>query len=380
MIDEAISMRTSIASPLFNLNSQGYFTSVAGYTNARYVPFTDSAKHIYSQILAVLDYYEIEYCVFAGTLVGYVRNGRMPPWMDDIDIMIFEKDIPSFEEIAAPQLRACGFNCKIVGKQYAGGGYHILGLQQGGTRNETIPFSATQDISVPWAQCDVFFSEVDNTNIIRNKKGWGLYHRKEIPIEWVMPSKTVKMDDMEFKTFADIESDVLQEYGDVRSELVVKTHSTTFLSAASLDWAVIYEEFNRIVKNTVSPLPPSLSHETYNAYSPVNGIVCTPDKETSFDIIMKQIVDNNASEVKLVDDDQIFWVMDIKRLIPNILVSVQVNTLIAVKRAVHLRQFIDVVKAKNSNLLEIYDEMASSMISIVGDRQFPGNRKVDNVL
>jgi hypothetical protein len=71
--------------------------------------------------------------------------------MDDIDVMIFEKGIPLFEEVVAPYFLKCGFNCKVVGKHYGGGGYHILALQQGGNPSLTVDYSEGIARSVPWA-------------------------------------------------------------------------------------------------------------------------------------------------------------------------------------------------------------------------------------
>lgn len=210
-------LKYSIIAPLFDLQEPGYFTCISGYSNARFVPFTDAARHVYQQFFAILSSFGLEYYVFAGTLVGYVRNKRVPPWMDDIDIMIFEKDVPLFEEKVAPMMLECGFNCRPVNEQkHPGGGFHLLALQQqSGRRKDTIRFSADKNISVPWAQCDVFFSRVDKDNVVRNYSNWGLYHKKDIPVEWVMPPQTIEMNGMTFPTFANIESDILQEYGDV---------------------------------------------------------------------------------------------------------------------------------------------------------------------
>lgn len=366
MTNREDTVTTSIAAPLFDLTSQGYFTSIAGYTNARYVPFTDAAKHIYSQIFSILDHFGIEYFVFAGTLVGYVRNGRMPPWMDDIDIMIFGENISLFEEKVAPYMLACGFNCKPAANRLNGGGYHILALQQGVKRSESTPFSSTQNVCVPWAQFDVFFSTVDENNIIRNLKGWGLYHRKDVPLEWVTPPKKIQMDGMQFTTFSNIESDVMQEYGDVRNELVVKTHDTVFLRAPNISWDVFDREFNNLVESTTSKLTPSLSKETYEEYTTIAGNTCTPCATASFDEIISQIVICQATALFLEGDEQIYWVMDIKRLFPEIYISVHFHTIHAAKRAAHLREFIDDAKASDLDLKEKYNQIINSLIAAVG--------------
>lgn len=360
------SVTTSVAAPLFDLEAPGYFTSIAGNTNARYVPFTDAAKHIYQQILGILDHFGIEYFVFAGTLVGYVRNGRMPPWMDDIDIMIFGDNITLFEEKVAPYMLACGFNCKPAANKLTGGGYHILALQQSTKRSDAIPFADTEDISVPWAQIDVFFSTVDEKNMVRNLKAWGLYHRKDVPFDWVMPPQEISMNGMTFKTFSNIEADVLQEYGDVRNELVVHTHGKVFLRAPKLEWDIFDREFNRLVETTVSQLTPNLSQDAYAGYSSVPGKKCQPDKTANFDEIMVQIVQENAGAVLLQGEEQTFWVMDIKRLAPELQVCVHLSSLEGAKRAAHLRAYIDEVETSDPDLQAKYDETIAALTAALG--------------
>lgn len=380
MRDDVSALRTSIAAPLFDLTKQGYFTCAASYTNARYCPFTDVAKHIYAQFLAVLDFCEIEYFFFAGSLVGYVRNGRMPPWMDDIDIMIFTDQIPRFEERALPFLQACGFNCKPTVNHPEGTGYHVLAMQKTyGVRKAAISYSATQKIAVPWAQIDVFYSVVDDENIIRNPHGWGLYHLKDVPYEWIVPPQKIKMDGLEFTTFANIEADIKKEYGDVRNELLVRSHNKAFLQAASLEWEVMEQEFNRIVERTISPLTPSLSAEAHSAYRAVNGAVFEASTDASFDEIMLQVIQTNASEVHLTSDDQIFWVMDIKRLIPEIIIAVHINDKMAARIAGQLRQYIDSVTAETPALTNMHKRIVESFYEVLGDQKFLGVREYNKV-
>jgi len=40
------------------------------------------------------------YCLCGGSLLGCIRHGFIMPWDDDIDIMMDENDLPSFENIA----------------------------------------------------------------------------------------------------------------------------------------------------------------------------------------------------------------------------------------------------------------------------------------
>ena len=86
-----ISFEDSIVAPLIDFRQLGYKTSVAGYSHVKHVQFTDIHRHLYEKVFKLFDNLGLNYFVFAGALVGYVRNGELPPWMDDMDVMIFEE-------------------------------------------------------------------------------------------------------------------------------------------------------------------------------------------------------------------------------------------------------------------------------------------------
>ena len=45
----------------------------------------------FTQIFKIFDSLGLKYYVFAGALVGFVRDGMLPPWLDDMDIMVFKE-------------------------------------------------------------------------------------------------------------------------------------------------------------------------------------------------------------------------------------------------------------------------------------------------
>lgn len=51
-----------------------------------------SALRFLNDITDILDKYNIKYWLDYGTLIGIMREGRLLPWDDDIDISIFEED------------------------------------------------------------------------------------------------------------------------------------------------------------------------------------------------------------------------------------------------------------------------------------------------
>lgn len=72
------SSQVNLATPLFDCSLPSIRTSIAGISNAKYEQLTDGSKEIYKQVLRIFERHKLEYFLFAGAIVGYVRNGRMP--------------------------------------------------------------------------------------------------------------------------------------------------------------------------------------------------------------------------------------------------------------------------------------------------------------
>jgi hypothetical protein len=334
-------LKSSIASPLFSFDREGFVTSIAGPTNARYVPCTDAAKHLYNKIFSVFDELGLEYFVFAGALVGYVRNKKLPPWLDDMDVILFEDSIQLFEDKVVPELAGMGFNCRPVAKSLAGAGFHILGLQQSANRQDKIAACKDRRVSIPWFQVDIFYSKVDQDGLVKNLSGWGLYHKRQVQFDWFKNPQRVEMDGVRFPTISNVEDDVMEEYGDVCNELVVKTHGTTFLSAAHIEWAVFEAEFDKLSNMLCSSLPPSVDRVSFEEFVPQEGFVLEVSPTATFDDICAEIVRTRAGAVKLKSGDHIFWTMDLKRLFPEVVIEVAVSNVRELARSVHLSDFID---------------------------------------
>lgn len=343
----------SSARSLFDFEKTAIRTDVAGYSHAIYAQYTQVSRHIYGQLFKIFEFHKLDFYLFAGTVVGYLRNGRPPYWMDDIDIIIFEDQIDHFEETVIPHLKSCGFNC-FTPNRFEGGGWHILSMQQGNTRSLTIPLTDNLGVPVPWAQVDVFFTMVDRDGFIRNPAGWGLYDRKNIPVSWVRPGVRVEMESWQVQLFAEYSEDIKKEYGDVMNNVVVSTHDKVFLKAPNITWDVFESDFNRIVSETASEFPPSVNTESLKAFSPKQGSVFNPNHGQSFDSIISSLLRLQADQLSIFDEDHIFWVMDIKRLLPQVRVCVHLIGVKSAQRAAHLREFIDFVTAETQELDDTY--------------------------
>lgn len=350
---------------LFDTSRPGVYTSIAGYSHACYTQYTEAAQHVQNQILGILDYFGIEYYLFAGSMVGYVRDGRMPKWMDDLDVIIFDQQIALFESKVIPYLERCGFKCWLP-SGFLRGGYQLVSLLQGNDRALTVPVAENMNVSVPWAQVDIFYTTVDPQGIIRNLSGWGLYNEKNIPVDWVRPGTFLEIEGHRRRVFSRWKEDIEREYGDVMNNLVVATHGTTFLKAPDMPWAKVSADFDRIIATTSRPLPPSLSEEAHAAFQPRPGSRATPGPAFSFDAIVAAVVRASAEEVVLTGGEQIFWVMDLKRLFPALRVQVRVADEREAARAAHLRAFIDAVDFASEQVAASYGVMIEHLRRVLG--------------
>ena len=328
-------------------------TDISGYSHVTFAQFTQASRVIYETILKSFEKFGLEYYLFAGSLVGYVRNKRMPAWMDDLDVIIFEKDVHLFENTIVPFLVSCGFDC-FAPADYPGSGYHLLALRQGERRSLTIPLTNDIQTTVPWAQVDVFYSKTDENGFVRNLGTWGMYHKKDIPLSWVQPGTKIEMEGWKVSVFSQYERDILHEYGDVRNHIVVATHDRVFLSAPQTSWADFEAEFDRCIVQTANELPPSLSSANLSEWKPSGNVELSMQVGESFDEICGRILASNASRLRLLHGDQIFWVMDLKRIFPALHITALISGRQNAARAAHLRRYVDEVFSNDASIIDMH--------------------------
>lgn len=345
---------------LFVSGELGVFTCAAGYSNAKFDQYTELSRHLHSQMLKVLDVCEIEYFLFAGSMVGYVRNRAMPYWMDDLDIIILEDAIPRFEERALPILREIGYNC-FAQEHNIGAGFHILAMQQGNSRALSIPLSSHKDVSVPWAQIDAFYTTVNEDGFLRNPTGWGMYHSKDVPHSWVRPGCMVQFGDMEVRAFSKFEEDIQLEYGDVLNNIVIHNHSTTYLSVPNTPWQDFEKVFLSVLSETTTDLPETIMRSDVDSFKPQRGCVYTALPEESFSEISSNVIKQRAEVVKLSHGDQTFWAMDLKRLFPELLVHAIAENDLQAQRAAQLFAFVDHVECKSDAVQAEYSKCLTAL-------------------
>ena len=356
-------------STLFRKPYPGNYSKAVGYTNAKFSQSTEAAIHVYSQIFSILDKANLKYAVFAGTAVGLVRNGEIMPWMDDIDIIIFEEDVPFFEEHVVALLRECGFRCSVQ-RAFPGGGMDIKALEKRWGGDRTIQYAVGVDVRVPLAHIDVFYSKYEN-GVLRNLGGWGQYDKKQIPKGLVEPFQSRSISDLEVPFFANVEDYVASDYGDVTARVVVRTHNRVFYDSKFLAnskkdvWNRFHGKFQRIAALNGSPIPPGVSLPQARAKPNPLASELRINPGVNFASICREVAEDEPSQIVITDSDHIFWVMDLKYLFPHLEIAVELSDLEAVPVVVHLRHFVDRVSAVDPGLHNHYVAMHKRMLGAI---------------
>ena len=362
MKNNNLTLYRDIISPVFDLSKPGIYTFLCGISNIKYEQHTRVSRHIHAQILGILDHIGIKYYLFAGSLVGYVRNMAPPAWLDDLDIMIFEDQIESFIDYAVPALERCGFRCFQPRGNLKGGGYHILGMQQNiNSRDHYLSLAEGMDVRVPWAQVDVFFSYVDSNGFIRNPSSWGLYDKKNISVDLVGQGTFVEIEGEKRRVFNKFEEDIIKEYGDVFNNVVIASHGKIFLDIKEMPWHGLLGAHDEIIQETTSPIPPEIRQKDISSYIQEVGKVAEIPSNQSFAFIIQKILSTRAESVRLYGDDNIFWVADIRRIFPKIKIEVFPESQLGINRVAHLRIFIDMVHHVDLESKEMYKECMRSL-------------------
>jgi hypothetical protein len=357
----------NVAAPLFRQGERGYYTDIGGYTHALYEQYTACNRIILSDILNIIDSLGLKYFLFAGSMVGYVRNKQMPAWMDDLDIIVFEEHKEFFISEIAPVLRACGFDCRAVDQPFEAGGFHILGMRLGNRRNNSIPFSDGISVSPPWAQVDVFFTRVDRKGFIRNLSGWGLYHGKNVPYTWVDPGCFVDIDGTRRRVFSEYEKDIELEYGDVHRNVVVQTHDKVFLRRNEMSFEYFENQRLSYLEETLEPGLPGISTSDLAKHK-YSEKIYRSQKGDSLAGMVRGVISGSASTIILSDETQVFWAMDLRRLLPELKVIVDIATLPFASHAAHLRRFIDEVVSADEMLLDRHRDILAKLTELADGR------------
>ena len=231
-------------------DSCAYYLPTVGITNLKLCEPNEVIADQATIFFRILDAFNIPYALFAGSSIGLLRSGKTLPFVDDYDIIIFNKHAPLLSN-AAPVLKKHGFN--IVQsvhpqtKQKTNGGCSIYSSAiQRFNNNDNCGDSEEGECGVKksYFQCDVFFSYFDGGGFLRNNASWGLYHGKNIHIKDVLPFQRRAFDGLSLPFFKNVASEVYTCYGDVE-RCIVESHNFK-LRAVYRSWKTAHAEFERI--------------------------------------------------------------------------------------------------------------------------------------
>ena len=350
---------------LFDAESPAYFSEAAGVTNAKFIQYTNLAERVVAQILNVFDFVNLEYYVFAGSMVGYVRDRRAPRWLDDVDVVIFEDQIDRFHAVAAPMLRSAGFQV-VPAHDFPDGGYQVVAMQAGSSRRDGVQLSETLSVPIPWAQVDVFFTTVDSGGYLRNLGGWGLYHRMDIPEKWVRPASTVFLHGGARPAFAEYERDILREYGDVHRNIIIASHDrdSRRMEIWGTPWIEIRGDFERRYLGEASLLPPGVQKESVERFAPIAGSSGRDKDCDNLEAICRTVLLTRPETFRLTSKDNLFWIMDLKRIFPQVRFEAELDSVEHVPRATLVAEFLTGIYAERSNVKDaIRDSLATLAVT-----------------
>lgn len=272
---------------------------------------------------------KISYGIFAGNAVGYVRNKANMPWVDDYDIMVFGSDIETANNLNKNIIfRKNGFIAKE-----AHFGLFIY--------NEFVCDKAS-----PFFQCDIFFSDINNKNIVVNKFGSGLYHNK-MPKDVVLPFKKITIDSMEVYGLKDPETEVKLCYGDV-SKGVLYSHNPR-KNIKTDDWRTLDDFFKNKIKEGTSNVLNNL-----NSITGDKKINIVNNRYTDFVSVLKAVAAMGANVLNVFDQEFFEkYAYDIKFYLPEITINYYHTTTYIIP-AIFLNK-CDNVYFKHKALMQYYD-------------------------
>jgi hypothetical protein len=94
-----------------NANLNAYYLPTVGVTNLKLCEPNEVIANQATIFFRILDAFKIPHALFAGSSIGLLRSGKTLPFVDDYDIIIFNKHVPLLIN-AAPVLKKHGF--KII--------------------------------------------------------------------------------------------------------------------------------------------------------------------------------------------------------------------------------------------------------------------------
>ena len=246
-------------------DANAYYLPTVGVTNLKLCEPNEVIADQATIFFRILDAFKIPYALFAGSSIGLLRSGKTLPFVDDYDIIIFNKHVPLLSN-AAPVLKKHGFkivqSVHLQTKQKTNGGCTVyssaiqrfyndanVSVNNNVNTNDVNDDGAEEGececcVKKSHFQCDVFFSYFDGGGFLRNNASWGLYHGKNIHMKDVLPFQRRAFDGLSLPFFKNVASEVYKCYGDVE-QCIVESHNLN-VRATYRSWKTAHAEFERI--------------------------------------------------------------------------------------------------------------------------------------
>ena len=246
-------------------DANAYYLPTVGVTNLKLCEPNEVIADQATIFFRILDAFKIPYALFAGSSIGLLRSGKTLPFVDDYDIIIFNKDVPLLSN-AAPVLKKHGF--KMVQsvhphtKQKTNGGCTVYSTviqrfyknvnDNGNDVNHSRDNNCVEEgenerecsVKKSHFQCDIFFSYFDGGGFLRNNASWGIYHGKNIHMKDVVPFQRRAFDGLSLPFFKNVASEVDKCYGDIE-RCIVESHNLN-VRAIYRSWKTAHAEFERV--------------------------------------------------------------------------------------------------------------------------------------
>lgn len=237
------------------------------------------------------------------------------------------------------------------------------GIKMTSTCNQ---FYSSADIKIPMSQfcCDVFYSEVDSEQYVKNIGGLGKYHHMNVHINHVIPSKRRIIDDLYLPFFNKMKYDVFNEYGDVIYNCVINMDHAEYKKINS-HYQTVYDEFDKLVengkKNTLLYIQGNNeenNNETNEYHNNTHTCIlnqCVGD--FIFDVL-KYIYTNHIKNIKIYDTNYLKHCISIKYYYPDIYVSYYITENFPLESHIYLNFVDEILFTKSFGIDEnIFDDI-----------------------
>jgi len=345
-------IKKRVAQLFVKLETPCYYFASIGITNLALTTYNDSIHKQAKACFKVLNYFEtshnIAYAVFAGNAIGLLRASKNLPWADDYDIILFKHDVDFFTNDMTPEFEKIGFKVEMKIVDGVVGGAKIFGPPVVFTHINYDDYHDSHSLSV--FQCDVFFSYFDNSGLLKNCGGWGLYHKKNIPQSAVFPLKRHKFHGMLLPFFNDSFKEVKLCYGNIQKCSIFSHHldSTIFYKR----WEHAYKDFDYIKKAATANTKKYIARKCQDQDQDHHENECKTSRNTLLlteSVVLNELCDtlfhNNGSDfhvsvLKKLDFLRYLYQKNIGTIIISPLLSLQHKTNFILEDLKHKR-FID---------------------------------------